>query len=508
MIESPVFVVAPPGAGGAELAAALSRSPDAVALQGDPYAGAPTLHPRERGWDSARLGRQDVKPAVVEPLHCAWAGHGPTARLVGCWHDLPLQVAFLAHAFPTARFVYVDRDPAAAIATALDDWHSRSAVSRPDLPDWTGDPWSLALTPGWRTLADLPLPAVVAEQWRTSTEIAVEELAALDPRRWTVVRHADLLAEPEQTVDRVCAFAGLASSGVVGSYTGPAEPGADGVAAALDVLPREAAARTAAVLADRSKGRPPAEPGSPFRSTATTNFATFLAMTQSSILVSTYQTGRLLVLRERDGELNTHFRSFESPMGIAYDRGRLAMGTKSQVWTFADMPRLAASLEPKGRHDAAFAPRNVRFTGDIRVHDIGWAQGELWAVATRFSTLVTFDEHNSFVPRWRPPFITELAPEDRCHLNGLCVIDDRVKYVTMLGTSNEAGGWRPTKAKGGAIMDVESNEYVTTGLSMPHSPRWHDGRLWVLESGEGGLCTVDIATGEVTTIAQLPGFTR
>jgi uncharacterized protein (TIGR03032 family) len=231
-------------------------------------------------------------------------------------------------------------------------------------------------------------------------------------------------------------------------------------------------------------------------------------MTGSSVLVSTYQTGRLLVLRERDGELNTHFRSFESPMGIAYRDGRLAMGTKSQVWTFSSMPRLAAKLEPEGRHDAAFVPRTVQFTGDIRVHDIAWAQGELWAVATRFSTLVTFDGQNSFVPRWRPPFISALAPEDRCHLNGLCVVDDRVRYVTLLGTSDEAGGWRPTKAHGGAIMDVDTDEYVATGLSMPHSPRWHDGRLWVLESGEGGLCTVDTTTGEVTTIARLPGFTR
>lgn len=508
MTLSPVFVVAPPGVGGPELASALAQSPDVVALPADPYAAVPQLHPERRGWDSARLVQQDVKPATVERLREAWTAHAPHGRPLGCWDDLALQVAFLARAFPAARFVFLDRHPAHAIASALDSWETGTATARPDLPGWQGMPWSLALTPLWRELVGAPLPEVVADQWCRATELAAADLAALDPRRWTVVRHHDLATEPEQTIDRLCAFLELDSTGAVSAYAGPRDPAPGLLERVSDLVPHDAARQTAAVLADRMRGNHTPAPGSPFRSTATTNFAGLLALSRSSLLVTTYQTGRLLVLRERDGELNTHLRSFESPMGIAYRDGRLAMGTKSQVWTFHDMPRLAASLEPKGLHDAAFAPRTVQFTGDIRVHDIAWAQGELWAVATRFSTLVTFDGQNSFVPRWCPPFITELAPEDRCHLNGLCVIDDRVRYVTMLGTSNEAGGWRPGKAHGGAIMDVESNEYVATGLSMPHSPRWHQGKLWVLESGEGGLCTVDLETGKVTTVARLPGFTR
>lgn len=506
MTLSPVFVVAPPGAGGPELAAALAHSPDVEPLPTDPYAAVPRLHPGRRGWDSARLVQQDVKPATVEPLRAAWSAHGP--RPLGYWDDLPLQVGFLARAFPSARFVVLDRHPAHALAAALGSWEDGTATSRPELPDWPGPPWSLALTPRWRALSGRPLPEIVADQWEQAAGIALADLIPLDPRRWTSVRHDDLVAEPEQTIDRVCAFLGLDSSGAVSAYAGPPTPAPALVDRVAGVVPHEVAEQAAAVLADRARGKQASAPGSPFRSTATTNFAGLLALSGSSLLVTTYQTGRLLVLRERDGELNTHLRSFESPMGIAYRDGHLAMGTKSEVWTFTNMPRLAAALEPKGLHDAAFTPRTVHFTGDIRVHDIAWAQGELWAVATRFSTLVTFDGENSFVPRWRPAFITDLAPEDRCHLNGLCVIDDRVRYVTMLGTSNEAGGWRPGKAHGGAIMDVESGEYVATGLSMPHSPRWHQGKLWVLESGEGGLCTVDIATGKVTTVARLPGFTR
>ena len=43
---------------------------------------------------------------------------------------------------------------------------------------------------------------------------------------------------------------------------------------------------------------------------------------------------------------------------------------------------------------------------------------------------------------------------------------------------------------------------------MPHSPRWHDGRLWVLESGRGKLAVVDPATGAREDVAEVPGFAR
>ncbi|MEO7197462.1 MAG: TIGR03032 family protein, partial [Solirubrobacterales bacterium] len=147
-------------------------------------------------------------------------------------------------------------------------------------------------------------------------------------------------------------------------------------------------------------------------------------------------------------------------------------------------------------------------TGDIRIHEIAYAGDELWLVNTRFSCLCTIDEDHSFVPRWRPPFISALASEDRCHLNGLAVVDEKVRYVSMLGVTDVAGGWRENKARGGQIMDVASSEAVVTGLSMPHSPRWYRDKLWVLESGEGSIGVCDLATGEVETIARLPGFTR
>jgi uncharacterized protein (TIGR03032 family) len=134
-------------------------------------------------------------------------------------------------------------------------------------------------------------------------------------------------------------------------------------------------------------------------------------------------------------------------------------------------------------------------------------------VNTRFSCLCTLDPAYSFVPRWRPPFVTALAAEDRCHLNGLALAPDgrgvvRPRYVTVLGATDTAQGWRPDKATGGCLVAVPGGEVVAGGLSMPHSPRLHDGRVWLLESGTGGLVCLDPASGRRDTVAELPGFTR
>jgi uncharacterized protein (TIGR03032 family) len=82
------------------------------------------------------------------------------------------------------------------------------------------------------------------------------------------------------------------------------------------------------------------------------------------------------------------------------------------------------------------------------------------------------------------------------------------RFVTALGTSDTRSGWRADKKSGGVVLDVPSGATLCAGLSMPHSPRWHNGRLWVLESGCGGIGHVDMATGCYEELAQLPGFTR
>ncbi|HKB01476.1 MAG TPA: TIGR03032 family protein [Gemmataceae bacterium] len=252
----------------------------------------------------------------------------------------------------------------------------------------------------------------------------------------------------------------------------------------------------------------PSAPAAELRSVHTTTLPDILQRAGLSLLVSTYQAGKLIVVRADGDVVNTHFRNFDTPMGVAHDRGRLAVGTKVHLWEFHDQKDVARRLDPADRHDACFLPRHAHVTGQIAVHEIAWAADELWLVNTRFSCLCTLDPKYSFVPRWRPGFVSALAAEDRCHLNGLGLRDGEPRYVTALGETDTEGGWRPDKARGGCLIDVPSGTIISRGLSMPHSPRWHEGRLWVLESGAGSLGTVDLATGRLETVALLPGFTR
>jgi uncharacterized protein (TIGR03032 family) len=291
-------------------------------------------------------------------------------------------------------------------------------------------------------------------------------------------------------------------------------------------------------------GRPPP----PLRSVHTAGFPAILDELGASVAVTTYQAGKLVLLRSERSAINTHFRTFRRPMGLAVAGGRLAVGTAAEIWEFHDVPAVAPRLDARDascddtgggrdngqampppprhvRHDGCFLPRWIHVTGDVQVHEMAWAEdggnGGLWFVNTRFSCLCTRDDDDSggrggggprsrhnFVPRWRPPFVSALAPEDRCHLNGLGVRDGRPRYATALGATDTAGGWRAGRRGGGVVLDVPAGDVLASGLSMPHSPRWHDGRLWVLESGTGGVGIVDLAAGRYEEVARLPGFTR
>lgn len=265
---------------------------------------------------------------------------------------------------------------------------------------------------------------------------------------------------------------------------------------------------------------PPAPTAVAFQYTQSDSFVSLLHDLSASLFITTYQANKLLVARASENGLSTLVRTFDRPMGLTVDGSRLALGTRKEIWILRDAPAIAPQVEPAGTHDACFLPRSCHLTGDIGIHEIAWAEPaardsggvkhgrELWLVSTRFSCLCTLDPDYSFVPRWRPPFVTALAAEDRCHLNGMALVNGRPAFVTALGTTDVRDGWRTDKAQGGCIIDVASGDFVTRGLSMPHSPRWHDGKLWVLESGTGGVVVVDHASGQRETVARLPGFAR
>jgi uncharacterized protein (TIGR03032 family) len=237
------------------------------------------------------------------------------------------------------------------------------------------------------------------------------------------------------------------------------------------------------------------------------NLAPLLEHLQVSLLISTYQAGKVAVVSAKSGKPEFAFHSFERAMGIAVRPDRLAVGARAQIWLLPSAPEIAARLAGRG-YDACYLTRSAHHTGDIHVHELTWVGDELWFVNTLFSCLCTLHESYSFVPRWRPPFITALAAEDRCHLNGLAVADGKPRYVTLLGETDTAGGWRPNKASGGCLMDTAANAAIARGFAMPHSPRVANGRLWLLDSGRGRLVTVDPKDGRTETVVELPGYTR
>jgi uncharacterized protein (TIGR03032 family) len=213
------------------------------------------------------------------------------------------------------------------------------------------------------------------------------------------------------------------------------------------------------------------------------------------------------------GRLSFSFRRFDHAMGVAVGPDRLAVGGKDQVWTLRDHRDLAATIAPAGHYDRCWLPRASVRTGPIQCHEVAWGSTEtgepdLWLVNTLFSCLAGLDDRYSFVPRWTPPFVSGMAPEDRCHLNGLAMRDGRPAYVTAMAASDEARGWRTSRNDSGLVLDVDSGEPVTTGLAMPHSPRWHQGSLYVLNSGWGRLERVDPASGRRDVVATVPGYAR
>jgi uncharacterized protein (TIGR03032 family) len=195
---------------------------------------------------------------------------------------------------------------------------------------------------------------------------------------------------------------------------------------------------------------------------------------------------------------------------MAVGDGQLALVTRHDIVLFADAPVLAADAidnEP-GRYDGLYLPRVTYHTGDIHAHDLAFGTDGLWICNTRYSCLAHLSDRHNFLPRWQPPFISDLCPEDRCHLNGLAMLQGKPKFVTALGRSDYVGGWRSAKATGGVVLDVESGEPVLTGLCMPHSPRVYDGTLWLLNSGRGEFLCADVSKGTTTPVCRLPGYLR
>lgn len=236
-------------------------------------------------------------------------------------------------------------------------------------------------------------------------------------------------------------------------------------------------------------------------------FPEWLAENRLSLCFSTYQAGKLFFIGlQPSGRLSVFERTFNRAMGLWADGQTLWLTTLYQLWRFEN------ALTPGEMHqgyDRLYVPQLAYTTGDIDAHDLAVdSEGRPVFVNTLFSCLAAPSEAKSFRPLWQPPFISRLVPEDRCHLNGLAMENGAPRYVTAVGEADVADGWREKRAGGGIVIDVPTGEIVARDLSMPHSPRLYDGRLWLLNSGTGDFGFVEPSSGRFEPVAFCPGYLR
>ncbi len=252
------------------------------------------------------------------------------------------------------------------------------------------------------------------------------------------------------------------------------------------------------------------KPLPPFTSKYSAEVPEILYNLQCTIALSTYQAGKVVLLSApTPDKIVLLARTFEGAMGIATKGNKMAVACKSNLHILANTPSMAKTYPPKQNiYDALYMPRATFHTGQLSLHDLNWSGNDLLAVNTLFSSIVKITDNYSFEPVWKPNFITKLAPEDRCHLNGKTLLNDKLKYATALGKTDTRGGWRDNKLKGGIIIDIENDEIIAENLAMPHSPRIYNDKLYILQSAAGELSLVDTDTGKLETVTKFDYFLR
>jgi hypothetical protein len=489
-IDRPIFVVAPPQAGTHFVADALARSPGvrALGLAGQRAIDIEeiTTEPESRQ-PSDRLTAADATPARSRRLRrelgrlvarVAAAGED-AGRLIDSTPRNALRVSFLDAVFEDASFVFVYREPRDTLESMAHAWRSRRYVTFPDLPDWDGDPWSLLLIPGWKRLAGKTLEEVVVEQWATTTRILLDDLGALPSERWSLVEFRALELRPHAELERLSRFLEIEA---------PCEPppASDGfvetpATSAFGGDPLSSASRAALEVAERAHGliarpltrgpRRSTDAASPLRSVHSAGARHVLERLGCSVLVAAPTADRLVCMSSEGIGVNTHFLRAAGPRAIAHAGGRLAVAGDGGVTVYVDRP---ASFEPDGKWSLD--------AGGIE--DLAVAGTRILLVASGLDHVAELADDQRLRSVWRPP------PFAGGRLTGIAIADERLAYATTTA---------------GCLFDVASGETVARDLSDPCAPRWHDRRLWLLESGRPSLSEIEIATGARRTVAELPG---
>jgi uncharacterized protein (TIGR03032 family) len=249
----------------------------------------------------------------------------------------------------------------------------------------------------------------------------------------------------------------------------------------------------------------------PFSCSYSPQLPELLLQLNCTIALTTYQAGKIVFIGPNPDKerLFSLPRTFEKPMGIAVQNDKMLIAAKDEVILLENSRELATHYPNKpDTYDSLWLPRITFHTGQVDMHDIAFGNDGIYAINTSFSCLCKVDGNFNFRPIWQPKFIDKLASEDRCHLNGLVMIEGKPKYVTALGTSNTPQGWRDNITEGGVLIDIETDEVILDGLAMPHSPRMHNNDLYVLQSAKGELIKVNIEEKTYEVVKKFDGFCR
>lgn len=212
LIDRPIVVVSTPRSGSTLLYETLEQAPHLFTTGQESHfliEDMPGLSPQERGWDSNRLEASDATPERTEALsrefhrQCRDRDGSRAEGAIRLLEKTPknaLRVPFFDAMWPDSTFVYLHRDVRETLASMMEAWASGGFRTYPQLPGWTGYPWSLLLVPGWRKLIGRPIPEIAARQWATTTEIMLGDLQALPPERVRVLTYEEFKAAPKAIV--------------------------------------------------------------------------------------------------------------------------------------------------------------------------------------------------------------------------------------------------------------------------------------------------------------------
>lgn len=228
-----------------------------------------------------------------------------------------------------------------------------------------------------------------------------------------------------------------------------------------------------------------------------------------SFIITSYSSNKVMCIgSDDDDKISIWETNLARPMGLGYNYKTSALYVTNMGHLFR-YENKGPEVDPDhGNFDVNYYPQMCYIGGDVDIHDVRPAGEKVYYCSALFNCVCEPSVTKTFDLYWTPPWIkyTDRLPgEDRCHLNGLCCVDDKPRYVTCVGQGNVVGSWKST-IDNGVVYDIVADRKVCEGLISPHSPKWYQGKLWILETGTGNLGYIQ----DDKFIAKkfLPGFLR